>query len=159
MGLRWQSVDFEQNTITMEHTVTRCGSGVIKQDFRVIRMPLPLREYLLELRNRQRQERHTYRDAYEYNDYVCKWKDGIPLAPNYVTGAFKRFLLENDFPPYHFHTLRHSSATYLLSKGFQLKEIQGWLGHKKLESTNRYAHLQFDAIVDMANAFNDLIKK
>jgi site-specific recombinase XerD len=42
------------------------------------------------------------------------------------------------------HTLRHSIATHLLSSGMKLEQIQRFLGHTSLESTQIYTHLQHE---------------
>lgn len=39
------------------------------------------------------------------------------------------------------HSLRHSIATHLLAAGMPLSEIQRFLGHSSLESTQMYTHL------------------
>lgn len=39
------------------------------------------------------------------------------------------------------HLLRHSIATHLLKNGMELKKVSRFLGHRSLESTQRYTHL------------------
>jgi integrase/recombinase XerD len=42
------------------------------------------------------------------------------------------------------HTLRHSIATHLLQSGMKLEQIQQFLGHSNLDSTQIYTHLSND---------------
>ena len=39
------------------------------------------------------------------------------------------------------HILRHSIATHLLQLGMKLEDISRFLGHKSLETTQKYTHL------------------
>jgi integrase/recombinase XerD len=39
------------------------------------------------------------------------------------------------------HILRHSIATHLLQSGMKLEHISRFLGHKSLETTQKYTHL------------------
>lgn len=42
---------------------------------------------------------------------------------------------------YRFHTLRHSSATFLNDEGMKLGYLQKFLGHKRIETTTIYTHI------------------
>lgn len=44
------------------------------------------------------------------------------------------------------HTLRHSIASHLLHSGMKLEQIQRFLGHSSLESTQIYTHLKHEQV-------------
>lgn len=43
------------------------------------------------------------------------------------------------------HTFRHTAAVHLLEAGVEINVIRGWLGHVKLDTTNRYAEITLNA--------------
>ena len=49
------------------------------------------------------------------------------------------------------HDLRHSFASYLVNAGRSLYEVQKILGHTQIKTTQRYAHLSQDTLIDAAN--------
>ncbi|MBU6994237.1 site-specific integrase [Ferrovum myxofaciens] len=49
------------------------------------------------------------------------------------------------------HDLRHSFASFLVNAGRSLYEVQKILGHTQIKTTQRYAHLSQDTLLDAAN--------
>ena len=58
----------------------------------------------------------------------------------------------NDF---HFHDIRHSVASWLISANLNLDVIGQVLGHKKAATTRRYAHLHDAARRSAAAILNE----
>ncbi len=54
------------------------------------------------------------------------------------------------------HDLRHSFASFLVNAGRSLYEVQRILGHTQIKTTQRYAHLSQDTLLDAVNAASDM---
>lgn len=53
------------------------------------------------------------------------------------------------------HTCRHTCASRLVKAGVSLLVVQKWLGHTRIETTMRYAHLYPDDLVQAVKALED----
>jgi len=168
VGLKWDAVDFEQNTISIQFTVTACnldGKRVIidkkrtknKSSRRTLPMIPVLRNKLLTMKEERDEYRKLCRNSYntKYLAFVYVDEVGERIKPDYITQAFGKILKKNSLRKIRFHDLRHSCASLLLANGVSMKQIQEWLGHSDFGTTaNIYAHLSFDSKLSSADALN-----
>ncbi|MDU6346907.1 MAG: tyrosine-type recombinase/integrase [Clostridium sp.] len=166
IGLKWDAIDFEQNTLAIRHTVTSCdidGKRVLvasdttktKSSMRTLPLVPFMRERLLALREEQKENRRLCGRSYikDYVDYVCVNEIGDLIKPHYVTESFPKLLKANGLRPVRYHDLRHSCASLLLANGVPMKQIQEWLGHSDFSTTaNIYAHLNYSSKLTSADA-------
>ncbi|MBQ9929574.1 MAG: site-specific integrase [Oscillospiraceae bacterium] len=75
-------------------------------------------------------------------DLVCTRADGRFIRPEFVERNCRRLAKEFEgLEGFHFHTLRHTYTSNLLSKGAAPKDVQELLGHSDVNMTlNVYAH-------------------
>ena len=158
LGLRWQSVDFANNQIHIEHTLVDGKDGIKGVDAtksetsnRYMPMNDEIKKYLKKVRKKQLQNKMFYGNTYIDSGYVCTYDDGRYMKPDYLTRNFKDLLLNNSdkIKLVRFHDLRHSSGTMLLSLGYSLNDIKVWLGHSDISTTQIYAHFIDEKKVDM----------
>ncbi len=55
------------------------------------------------------------------------------------------------------HDLRHSYASFLVNQGVSLYVVQGLLGHAHSRTTQRYAHLAHETLLDAAERVGDVV--
>ena len=159
-GLRWEAVDFKEGTISINHTAVSSRKGVIYADAtksrsscRTLPLTNSMKDYLMEVRKKQQQEKEFLGPAYVDSGYVCVAADGTPLTPNVVSMHFRCMIRKSGLPYIRFHDLRHSVATLLHSVGRDIQDIQGWLGHSDISTTaNIYSHFLYSAKRDMADS-------
>lgn len=164
-GLQWESVDFERRRIIIRHTaVAQCGKVIFSENTksessrRVLAMSDAVASYLEHLKKVQKQNRELFGNAYHESDFVCTNADGTPINPDFVSHHFPRVLKKSNFPPIRFHDLRHSCASLLHASGYDLKDIQTWLGHSDIQTTgNIYTHLDTRRMDNMAQAMGDAL--
>ena len=157
LGLRWQAVDFENNTISINHTVVG-GSHIVEKDStktyyseRTYQLIPDVKDLLLKLRDQQKEYKRRLGSGYHNNDYIFKNPNGVPYRPDSLTRSFKRALERHGLPQMRYHDLRHSTASILVDKGWDINDIKEWLGHADISTTaNIYAHISHRKKVSLA---------
>lgn len=96
----------------------------------------------------------------EYPQFVAdKWKGVtnhiVPLTPNYITDHFREVLLNANLPHFHFHDLRHYSASIQYALGVPDSYIMQRSGLEN-DSTLKavYRHVIEDKVKEMDNKTN-----
>ena len=68
--------------------------------------------------------------------------DGDPITPDVLSKAWSRQTAAKGMPQVHFHALRHTHASMLISEGIDIVQISKRLGHASPTITlNTYSHL------------------
>lgn len=137
LGLKWDAVDFEKNTLEIRHTVVKNLTIECKDrtktasSHRKYELLPEVRAMLLALREGKTHD----------NPYICTKSDGSPIRPDSLTRGFQRVLARHGLKPMRFHDLRHSTASILFDQGWSLEDVKNWLGHTDIETTsNIYLH-------------------
>jgi integrase len=89
-------------------------------------------------------------------DYVFANPDtGKPFVQIYCSWDTAR--KRAGLPEVRIHDLRHSFASFMVNNGRTLYEVQKILGHTQIKTTQRYAHLSPDTLLDAANSVGNMM--
>lgn len=166
LGLKWDSIDYQQNRLTIKHTVAKVSTIVEKDktknasSFRSFPLVPEAVSIFQQAKEDEQQNRKIFGKSYVQSDYVFKWPDGRSISPDYVSKHFKKLLDQKGLPHIRFHELRHSCASLLLNEGFTLKDVQEWMGHSDIKMTaNIYGHLDIARKKTIADHLTGMLTK
>lgn len=166
LGLKWSAIDFQNDTLTISHTVTEGfingrhevfaeDSTKSKSSYRVLPLMANVKVWLQDLKVRQEANRKLCGRSYckDYPDYVYVDAMGYLMKASYISGAFSAILKKNGLRKIRFHDLRHTCASMMMAQGVPMKQIQEWLGHSDFSTTaNIYAHLDYTSKLTSASS-------
>jgi integrase len=148
-GLRWQDIDLDGGTLSVRQSVKRIkGRGLMLGDPKTAhsrrRIELaPGTVAALRVRQDvQEWERSLAGEAWKELGLIFTTMSGGPLDPGSVGHTLDRALKAASLPHVRTHDLRHTAATYLLSRGVHPKVVQELLGHSSITLTmDVYSHV------------------
>lgn len=148
LGLRWQDVDLDAETINVRVALQRIQGTLqlvelkTRRSRRTIALPQVVVDSLRSHRVRQMEERLAAGDVWQESGLVFTTAIGTPLEPRNVTRHFHRLLEKAGLPRQRFYDLRHTCASLLLAQGVQPRVLMEILGHSQISLTmNTYAHV------------------
>lgn len=136
VNLKWPSIDFEKEIITI-------GSSDFTTKSRRQRI-IPMNKVIKLILNKVRKERK--------GDFVFHKSMGYHYHTDYISKKFKDSVRKAKLSEQiHFHTLRHSFASNLANKGVPLIVIQELMGHSSIVTTQIYSHTNLNNLREGIN--------
>lgn len=138
LGLQWKDIDLKKGNIILHET--KNGE----------RRRVPLAGHGLELLR-------DYGKVRQLDSPLLFPSYTNPLSPINLRSAFVYALERAEIKDFHWHDLRHCTASYLAMNGASLAEIAEILGHKTLAMVKRYSHLSDGHVSSVVARMNDKI--
>lgn len=165
LGLTWDNIDFNENTITIAKITVRNEGKVILKDpktessERTISAPnevmLMLKDYkkkMIECKLKGKIKNNMNLVFFDKNEY--------PIAQDVLSKKFSNFLKENDLDHIRFHDLRHSHVTLLINSKVPIRVISERVGHSNINTTlNIYAHALKEMDIEASDKISETLFK
>jgi len=156
-GLLWSDVDFENKRLTVRRN--RLGPGLKTSEpksassNRTITLSPRAIGCLAQLRAIQEGDRAVLGSGWEDTGFVLVLPHGRPLSPDSITRRFRRDCELAGVRYITWHGLRHTFATFALTKSVALHVVSRLLGHSGEAITlAQYAHVLPGSTVDAVEA-------
>jgi integrase len=158
-GLKWSNVDFQSNTITIEHNLCYTPEKGVYLDtpkngkVRNINVAPEVMGLLKQLR--------TNEGVIKFSPYVFT-QDGTtePMHPQSPTRYMQKFSAKYGIPELHPHKLRHTFASVCITNGADPASVSEIMGHSDVAVTFRmYVHPNKEKLKTTSNIFQEAIKR
>ena len=157
IGLRIEVFDFEKNYFIVNHVAIQNDGKAndkkvyfqdrtkSKKGCRILPLFPEVKEAVLKKIARIEKNKQIFGNSYnhEYDGYICVHDNGDLIQPHYFTQRFAKIIKKNNLKKITPHGLRHSIATLLHLEGVDIRDLQDWLGHENITSTNRYTRSDY----------------
>ncbi|NBI11217.1 site-specific integrase [Colidextribacter sp. OB.20] len=170
IGLKVENINFDNNCVLISQTGHyTVENGLYFVDYlkngspsKNIDMPVTVMEQLKEYI----QIRKAFIDLMDWEDrgyLFISLKTGKvttaggPMMPDVISQWFTKFLERNNLPKITLHEVRHTSISYLINKGVDVKMVADRAGHQNTRTTEEvYSHIYAKTRRATADIYNDL---
>lgn len=158
LALDWEHIDLKSKTIKIERSVkevyiydnentkhieTIFQTPKTANSFRTVPIPNALIDILNNIENKE--------------GLLFKDKDGKPLKGKNVSTKWSKILKECNVPHKKFHSIRHTYASMLLSKGVDIETVAELMGHSAISITQIYLHSSSKSKNKSVNKLNSIL--
>lgn len=174
LALKWEDVDFENNTVAVTKAAAMVkGEQIVKvpktrNSYRVVSIPHSVTEKLRKLQLEQTRYRLSVGDYWQGEGWIFTQDNGRMM--NYSTpykslqdilSHYNADKAESDkLPMIPFHGLRHTTATLQIAAGTDVRTVSSIMGHRETSTTmNIYAHNLKTAEQEAVNRVEEMIAK
>lgn len=164
LGLRWQDVENDTNTLSIRQTLMHVrGEGYIwsepkSEGSRRTIAVSPATMLLLRAHRERIEAEQVERGIPAMPEQVCALPDGRLMKPDALSRACRRIARQCNIQGLRLHDLRHTHASLLLSEGTPMYVVQARLGHQSIATTvDIYGHVPQDADIAAGAAFARII--
>jgi len=149
IALRWQDVDFQNKSISVNNTVVRiAGEGLVLSEpktphsRRLVTLPPSAVAVLNGLKAIRKDRMEKDGKEWDQSSFIFPSANGGPTDPDSITWAFKKAVRKLGLSNMRFHDLRHTHATLMLKQGVHPKIVSERLGHASVNITlDTYSHV------------------
>lgn len=164
LALHWPDVDLTRGVLRVRWTLTRTSKGLelaepkTYKSRRIVPLPRSAIELLRAHQVRQAEDRAAAAGAWRDTGLVFTTEIGTPLEPRNVVRRFAVLAAAAGLTGVHLHTLRHSTASFLLAAGTHIKVVQEHLGHSSYAITaDIYSHVAPEQRREAADRLDDAL--
>jgi len=139
LNLTWEQIDFKNQLLTLDNRTH------ITKTKKVRAIPLGIK--VLQILTRRQMKSKSE---------LVFTKDGLSIRQNYISIKFKSYVLKANLnSKLHFHSLRHTFASWLVQRGVSIYEVSKLLGHSDIKVTEIYSHLRAEDLRESVNLLNN----
>ncbi|KRL87233.1 tyrosine-type recombinase/integrase [Lactobacillus kalixensis] len=135
-ALTWSDVDFKNKTISISKSWNQDRRELSTPKTKSSIRTIAVNDFVLDLIKELK--------VNDSEKIFATKRTGFPPTSQAINQALRRYLIDIgiDRPSFHFHSLRHTHASYLLASGIDVQTVSRRLGHANATITLKvYAHM------------------